>query len=180
MEIEKLSFSQAFQRIYLHRHKEPAWKLFELLCGEQRTALQVTYNITTHKIFDVTAYMWAQKSNCIVRCSVLPCFRRDGEVDIWTIAFDETLDEGSDDIQELEQIVNPEFLKTRYNPHQIVPGWDFYQERWYIAEDHGNYDGWIQCLFTEKFLQSHAKYSLPNYILSEEYNITSVYPSIKS
>lgn len=168
MEIEKLSFSQAFQRIYLHRHKEPAWKLFELLCGEQRTALQVTYNITDHTIVDVTAYMWAPKVHCIVRCSVLPCFRRAGEVDIWTIAFDERLDEGSDDVQELEQVVNPEFLKTRYNPHQIVPGWDFYQERWYIAEDHGNYDGWIQCLFAEKYLQSHPRYSLPNYILSED------------
>ncbi len=168
MEIEKLSFSQAFQRIYLHHHKEPAWKLFELLCGEQRTALQVTYNITDHTMVDITAYMWIPKVHCMVRCSVLPCFREDGGVDIWTIINDETLDEGSDDIRELEAILKPEYLKIRYAPHQMIPDWDFYQERWYLAEDHGNYDGWIQCLFAEKFLRSHPKYSLSNYILSED------------
>ena len=170
MNIENMPFSNAFQRLYLHRYKDPALKLFELLYGKERTILQVTYDITARTIDDVTAYMWAPKAGCLVRCSVMPCYNKDGGVDIWTITHNETIDEGTNDNRELKKILKPEFFKIWHSPHQMIsgPGWDSYQDRFYLVEDHGNYDGWIQCLFAEKYLESHPGYRLRSYQLWDE------------
>ena len=170
MDIEALHFSQAFKRLYLHRYADPAWKVLESLCGEERTALRIRLNETEKVISSITAYSWLKNRLCLVYCTVYPCLGEDGHVDIWNMSDVDLIDDGRDDNRELERILNRKDLQKQYNGYSLdfydEPS-DFYKERWYIAEDYGNYDGWIQCCFAQKFIKAHPQYTVPKHELSD-------------
>ena len=114
MEIDNLPFRQAFQKLYLHKYKEPAWKLLETLCWENRTALKVCFNETKKRIYSVTAYSWLKNRLCLVKCAVYPCLESDGRVDIWNMSDIDLINDGRDDNAELEEMLKLEDILKAY------------------------------------------------------------------
>lgn len=164
MNIENLPFSQSFRRLYLHRYAEPSRKLLESLCGEKCTALRVRFNETQKKLSSITAYSWLPNKLCLVYCTVYPCLEEDGHVDIWNMSDVDLIDNGRDDNRELNQILKD--IQEHYKSYTFEFGDEsrsIYKERWYLAEDYGNYDGWIQCCFAQKFIETHPGYGVPKH-----------------
>ena len=151
-------FSTAFKRIYLHKYAEPAGKLRELLMRKDRTALKVFFDTKDNTIISITSFFWAKRYSCVASCTVVPCFSESGDIDIWSI--------GDVILYESEYWAN--YLQTRslqrafYGYEETLFGTETIarKERWYIAEDYGNYDGWLQCEFARKFLEVHPQCKL--------------------
>ena len=83
------------------------------------------------------------------------------------------INNGGDDNSELEEMLKPEDVLKAYSGFSLdfedEPR-DINKEHWFTAEDYGNYDGWIQCRFAEKFIETHRQYTLPKYRYIEDEN----------